>query len=240
MRKQIIHDLDENNTSLPCNRKGNPVIVGLYGNRGVGKDTVADILVRHHGFTKVAFADALRAEVSEAFGVNVTLLVDRDTKETPLEDLQIARCDDPAFRALFEDQSKPRSPREVLQKWGTEYRRASDTLYWHKKLLAEIPDQAPVVIPDMRFPDEYWLVRKSLRGYAVGVIREEVDAAEMAKRKAGDPTALHPSAGALDRFLMQSVIANNGDLVDLEGEVRSKVRLWLAWGNPFLSRQNHG
>ena len=36
-------------------------IIGLTGFAGAGKDTVADLLVAHARFRKLAFADALRA-----------------------------------------------------------------------------------------------------------------------------------------------------------------------------------
>lgn len=38
-------------------------LVGLVGPAGAGKDTVAGLLVAHHGFAQVAFADKLRAFV---------------------------------------------------------------------------------------------------------------------------------------------------------------------------------
>lgn len=37
-----------------------PQLIGLAGGRGAGKDTVAGLLVTHHGFHQHAFADALR------------------------------------------------------------------------------------------------------------------------------------------------------------------------------------
>lgn len=37
------------------------IILGLTGRAGCGKDTVADILVRDHGYKRIAFADPLRA-----------------------------------------------------------------------------------------------------------------------------------------------------------------------------------
>lgn len=37
------------------------IVVGLTGMAGCGKDTVADFLVANHGFTRIAFADPLRA-----------------------------------------------------------------------------------------------------------------------------------------------------------------------------------
>jgi hypothetical protein len=42
-------------------------IVGIAGKAGSGKDTVADILVKGHGFTKVALADPLKRICREVF-----------------------------------------------------------------------------------------------------------------------------------------------------------------------------
>jgi dephospho-CoA kinase len=41
------------------------MIIGLSGYAQSGKNTVADILVDHHGFIQLAFADAIRAFVYE-------------------------------------------------------------------------------------------------------------------------------------------------------------------------------
>ena len=41
-------------------QRGSSLIVGLSGYANTGKDTAADLLVERHGFTKLAFADALR------------------------------------------------------------------------------------------------------------------------------------------------------------------------------------
>lgn len=44
------------------------MIVGLLGQAGSGKDTVADFMVKHHGFVKVAFADPLKRICQDVFG----------------------------------------------------------------------------------------------------------------------------------------------------------------------------
>ncbi|MBU2769006.1 AAA family ATPase, partial [Acidithiobacillus ferrivorans] len=64
-----------------------PVVIGLQGDPGAGKDTVADMLVQDHGFLKLSFGDVLYQEVAEAFRsnvmVNVNWLKQRDVKDTP-------------------------------------------------------------------------------------------------------------------------------------------------------------
>lgn len=117
-------------------------IIGLTGFAGSGKDTVADILVSDHGFVKFSFSDALYDEVAAAFGVSKRLLQDRVEKEEYQECLSLTNCDDGEFSAmvlrlensmiddLAESLIAPRKPRDVLQLWGTEYRRAQDPNYW--------------------------------------------------------------------------------------------------------------
>ena len=41
------------------------MIIGLTGYARSGKDTVANYLVEHHGYTRVAFADAIRDALYE-------------------------------------------------------------------------------------------------------------------------------------------------------------------------------
>lgn len=43
------------------------MIVGLSGQAGTGKDTVADVIVRHHGFVKVALADPIKRICKEVY-----------------------------------------------------------------------------------------------------------------------------------------------------------------------------
>ena len=118
-------------------------LIGLSGPAGVGKDTIADYLVTEHGFTKFSFSDALYREVSEAFGVSVEELQDRENKEVPHAGLTAEDCTDDAFCEIMQIAACERgehdlwervrfSPRWVLQHWGTEYRRAQDPDYWVK------------------------------------------------------------------------------------------------------------
>ena len=119
------------------------MLIGLSGPAGVGKDTVADYLVETHGFTKFSFSDALYREVSEAFGISIEELQRRETKEKLHDKLIETRCKDAEFVKFMRSAPDenistyvwPRSfsPRWVLQRWGTDYRRAQDPDYWVKK-----------------------------------------------------------------------------------------------------------
>lgn len=141
------------------------LIIGLAGLQGTGKDTVANYLVREYGFIKFAFSDALYREVQEAYGLeDQSLLRDRATKEVPNERLCTYYCKEHGFRHLvsgllskgvpFAERTNPLetylSPRQVLQWWGTDYRRAQDPDYWVLKTGEWLADQRSRGYPEHR------------------------------------------------------------------------------------------
>lgn len=182
-------------------------IIGLLGLKGSGKDTCAKYLVTQHGYKRIAFADALYHEVAMAFGVTVEFLGNRDTKEKDLPQLALVHCKDEGFiRTVREEEGvlaepdyqkflhKPRSPRFILQLWGTEYRRRRGVDdYWLRIISAVIsaePNQN-FVITDVRFNNEANFV-EALNGILVRVRRLALEAREAAER-AKNGTAAHPS-----------------------------------------------
>jgi hypothetical protein len=185
-------------------------IVSLTGLAGSGKDTVADTLVAQKGFTKVAFADALRAEVAAAFDIDVAHLTQRETKEHPISTLALDRCLDPKFvrcmATVFATAglsatllSAPRSPRQIMQWWGTEYRRAQDDDYWVKRLYDTLMHAFTFqfcdlfVIPDCRFENEAVFVRRN-HGQIWQVVRPGLDPTEGAHVSATDGSQFLPNA----------------------------------------------
>lgn len=147
------------------------LILGLAGAARSGKDTVADWLAKRYGFIKFAFSDALYTEVQHAFGLeDQALLRDAETKEAPVAELALRNCGDPEFPNAVADRlpdnwRNPLSPRQVLQLWGTEFRRAQDPGYWVKQTTAwlhrirnapEYPEHQPqfFVNTTVRFPNE--------------------------------------------------------------------------------------
>ena len=135
--------------------------IGLLGPANAGKDTVADMIVEFFGgvVRKHAFADALYAEVAEAFEVSEDYLRDRKWKEKPSLRLSPRFCLDDAFvqvcREVGVSVMSALSPRRVLELWGMEYRRAQDADYWVRRLVDKGGD---VVISDVRFSNELQIV----------------------------------------------------------------------------------
>lgn len=138
------------------------IVIGLTGDPGAGKDTVAELLTTR-GYAAYAFADELRREVAHAWMLqDVAMFTDRAVKELKLSRLALDRCTSGAFvrwAALNGlDLEAPRSPRELLQHWGT-YRREQDPDYWVKKLdqlvrQAVAGGQRKFAIKDVRHTNE--------------------------------------------------------------------------------------
>lgn len=114
--------------------EGQGRVVGLHSLPRAGKDTLAKELIEHHGFVRFSFAGPLYEEVSAAFGAPVDLLESDDWKKRPQMSLALINCNDPAFRGLMESLgfhlNEPLTSRQVLQNWGTEYRRHQNKSYW--------------------------------------------------------------------------------------------------------------
>ncbi|OMG87985.1 hypothetical protein [Achromobacter xylosoxidans] len=168
-------------------RSGPYLLVGLAGHAGAGKDTCADILASAHGFARLAFADAVRAELAAAFGVDLRLFSNRSTKEAPTHELALHRCADRTFVELMLSLplgltlDRALSPRWAMRLWGTEYRRSqSGKDYWllraHEALESLQRDGwRRIAITDVRFANEAALVN-SLGGEVWRVKRPIADA----------------------------------------------------------------
>lgn len=177
-------------------------LVALCGAAGAGKDTVADMLPAR----KLAFADTLYREVSEAFGVTIADLKCRATKETPSNRLGLRFCDDTAFRISRREESyyAPQSPRQILQWWG-DYLRAQMPDYFVCRAAEEIGRvQTPTVITDVRFPNEAAMVRQ-LGGQIWQIKRPGYEAGGTG----------HASDTAGDEFAPDRVVVNSGSMEDL-------------------------
>ena len=124
------------------------MIIGLIGYKGSGKDVMADYLVSHYNFEKMAFADPLKDICRILFDLSETQLTDRKLKEQKIE-----------FWSL--------SPREILQKVGTDlFRKHFDTEFWVKLMENKIYQKLEknpnlnIVCSDVRFQNEANLIQK--------------------------------------------------------------------------------
>lgn len=206
-------------------------IIAFTGKAGAGKDTSADILVRYARFEKLAFADALRAEVASAFDIHsrIGILHDRVMKEQPHDAMALRNCTDFCFIGAVaiathatvnsEWLDAPRSPRQILQWWGTEYRRARDPRYWVKALHSRIQVRAEggqhrFVVTDCRFPNEFVFIR-SMNGKLWRVHRQDLPEVE----------GSHASATALESFPAAVDVHNDGTVLKLRNEV---LRHWWS------------
>lgn len=157
-------------------------VIGISGKIGTGKSSVAEAI----GFERKSFASFLREEVSRFLGCLPEWT--KENKESrfrlPHETLQKLKVDTPEKDIL--------TVREILQRWGTDYRRAQDPDYWVKQMRAFASSRPePLVIDDVRFPNEAELVHE-LGGLLVRI--EPFDGWQPG------PFANHESETALDAY----------------------------------------
>ncbi len=123
---------------------GKTHLIAFTGYAGSGKDTCATVLATHVEFAVMAFADPLRAEVSAAFNVPIALLVHPTKKNELTDEMALHRApvefQDAVIVHLLRkggdfhldsEMRAPRTPRQVIQWWGTEYRRRSKGLWFY-------------------------------------------------------------------------------------------------------------
>jgi hypothetical protein len=141
------------------------VVLGLMGSKGSGKDTFADMLVADHGFTKVAFADALR----DALLVLNPVIMGYSHYEDDLT----------RYSELIEsygyDEAKRLFPevRRLLQTLGTDVvRNMIGMNTWVDILERRIwAMEGPVVVSDVRFRNEAWMVQAQEQGVTLLINR---------------------------------------------------------------------
>lgn len=160
-----------------------PIILGITGDHNTGKSTVAQLLETHVDARPMAFSDGIYEEVARAFNVSLLELSDRLGKAQPQRLLALQHCADKAFVLRMQqiyasglqeggmvgdtlDLAAPRSPRQILEWWGSEYRRAQDPNYWVKQTQQRINQHCnsyqkkrPIVLADVYKHNEAALIR---------------------------------------------------------------------------------
>lgn len=166
------------------------MIIGLCGYARSGKDTLGQVLVEKHGFTRYAFADKVRVAalmvnpwIAQRFGkIELATLVDAIGWEAAKEFADV---------------------RGFLQRLGTGMRDAVDENVWLDAVIRQIAEESPehAVVTDVRFPNEAAWIEQV--GYLVRVTRPGVG-----------PANGHDSETAIDHVPAYEFV-NGGGLEDL-------------------------
>jgi hypothetical protein len=64
-------------------------IIALSGKKRVGKDTMANILIKRYGFNKISLADPLRDLCSRVFGLDMKMFLDDDKKDAQMSRIHL-------------------------------------------------------------------------------------------------------------------------------------------------------
>jgi hypothetical protein len=171
------------------------MIIGLLGYARSGKDTVANILVRNYGYTRVAFADPIRemllaldpilesghrlSSIVEGYGWEIA-------KATP-------------------------EVRRLLQTLGVGARTVLDKDVWVTKAFSTISNEGKYVITDVRFENEAHMLR-TLNGQLWRIKRTGIVAYNR-----------HVSETEMDDYKVDQIFTNNGTIEDLELMVKARM-----------------
>lgn len=218
-----------------------PLLIGLSGKSGSGKDAAGEYLAQAYGYHRFAFADALKQVLGIAFRFSEAQLWGGEREAI--------------------DWRWGVSPRECLQWLGTEVFRARFPDIWIRRLRQDIMDflaqngQRPIVVTDVRFRDEALALKrmgavlirlereippapplakgeKAVHRLEAGATREEGGHVGPPLRELGGEAAGHVSETDLDgwegwRDAGNYVLDNRGNLGDLYQAV--DLMLAAAW-----------
>lgn len=132
----------------------NQMIFGVCGFQSAGKDSVAEILVKNFGFTKLSFASALKDVLSIIFS-------------WPRDKLEGLTQEDRIWRETVDvwwakELNMPQlSPRFAMTHFGTEiFRNHFHQDIWLKIVEKQLGNHDKIVVTDCRFVNEIELVKK--------------------------------------------------------------------------------
>lgn len=144
-------------------------VIGLYSPyMQAGKSTLADALIYERGFTRVKMADALKTMLR-------ALLAYQGLRNEAI-DLRI--------EGFLKAESSPwlngQTPRHAMQTLGTQWGRdCMGEDFWvevaSSKIYPLLAAGRPVIIDDIRFENEYHMVRMFSAGFMAKVTRPEMD-----------------------------------------------------------------
>lgn len=170
------------------------MIIGLSGYAQVGKDTVANILVEHYGYTRIGFADIIR---------KAAYILD------PLITLDGMRLAHAVDKFGWETAKQVPEVRRILQVLGSEVGRdLIDPDLWVELTMTGVHSKDKIVISDVRFRNEAEEITWK-HGQIWRITRIERD----------KPVNVHRSETDMDSWNFDHYISNNGTFEDLKQEI---------------------
>lgn len=181
----------------------NPIIIGICGTMGTGKDTTADYFVENYGFKKMAMADPLKHAVKDLFSVDADTLWGPSENRTPRvrKLLQVLGTD---VARDFDPDIWVNKTKERISSW---MKRGVD-LYDHTAHPRDDMERY-VVISDIRFPNEAKMLHDHPRGYVLHLKRETTLDGEAAKH------ASETCVGDIPEKYFYATVDNNGSVKEL-------------------------
>jgi hypothetical protein len=172
------------------------VFVGVTGAAGVGKDTAANLLVKHYGFVRASLADEIRSALTT---------LDPYLPDGQRISAKVADCG--------WDSAKRSDPeiRRLLQVLGTEVVRFHREDFWIEVLKSRIDKDKSnpqyVVVPDIRFDNEArWILGTHPQSVVVEIIGSRED--QVARNG-------HLSESGISPKLVSFRVKNHGTMDDL-------------------------
>lgn len=172
-------------------------LIGITGYAGAGKDTLADAMMVDDRWAKIPLALPIKLMLNTLFDWPLEKWDDRTWKEAPRPE---------AFW---------KSPRELAQTLGTQWGRdeVSEELWTSRAIAIARRHPGPVVVPDVRFPNEAALIREN-GGYVIRVERADVE-----------PVAEHASEQYVSSITPDVRVFNNQDIDTLRKTGAALARL---------------
>lgn len=213
-------------------------VLGIRGRRFSGKDFLAkNVLVPHYGAKLYAFADEIKRQVKDAYGLHDEHVYGK-LKEVPLEEFPVNPKDPLAAhicqffrdRKVFPviDGKEYWNPRLIMIAEG-QYKRAIDPDYWVNFIKQKIRNDRPdfAVVTDVRMPETEGLGLKNLEFMSDNVYSAKIINLIRPKELRGVEDLDDPSESAMDNWPhFDAVWSNTADAEHLLNQVRPTFKLW--------------
>ena len=175
-----------------------PLVILLSGWAGSGKDSAAELLVEEMAFVRVAFADTLKAEVSTAYRLPLSI-----------------------FHNAFKDryiESVKATPRQLLIQHAADRKRKDPHVY-SRAVVAQIDTRGRWVRSDWRYRHEYAFLKENLP--EAHIVRGRILRSSVVP---DDDLSEHD----LDDEPVDFTVTNDGCISDLRDAIKAAVRPYFA------------